>query len=412
MAITRVQNWTVVPKTGGAGSTVDNVLATVPVAGNLLQLYIGSGDSGGAISGLTITDTIGDGVSWTAMTTNPTPLGNVGSLAYVQGYYKVVGTPSGGAKTVTATISGTQALALFVAEYGDGAGSPTWAVDGAQIEAYGPAASGAPIAGSIVVTGTNTIITGFAQLESGTLAAGTNYTSQATNNVFAKYMVEDRITTSAATYPVDLSTPTDRAWGMQAIAFTATTGTPPPTVTTVSSNNATEGSAIVHTVTLSGTTSGSTNYAATLAGVTATGGGTDFTSALGSATYSNGVTFSAGNMVVPNGVSGWTVSIPTAADTLDEVNETYTLTVGGVAGTGTITDDDAAPSISASDAIQSGGTVTFNLNLSAASGQSITVRADTANGAKTAGTHFTGITNQTVTFAPGETSKTVVVTVL
>lgn len=184
-----------------------------------------------------------------------------------------------------------------------------------------------------------------------------------------------------------------------------------PTVSTVSSNSATEGSAITHTVTLSGTTSATEYYAATLVGVTATGSGTDFTSDLASATYSNGVTFSGGNMAVPSGVSSFTVTIATTSDTTDETDETYTLTVGGVSGTGTITDDDAPPSITVTDASENAMQVVFTVSLSQASGKTITVDYATANGTKTAGTDYTAAAG-TLTFNPGETSKTVTVTVL
>jgi len=153
-----------------------------------------------------------------------------------------------------------------------------------------------------------------------------------------------------------------------------TVGSSGPTVSSVSSNGATEGSAITHTVTLSSATTGTENYAATLVGVTATGGGTDFTSNLASATYSNGVTFSGGNMVVPTAVSSFTVSVPTTADTLDEDNETYTLTVGGVAGTGTTTDDDALPNFTGttSATVDPGDPVVITYTLSAVSGRTIT----------------------------------------
>lgn len=119
-----------------------------------------------------------------------------------------------------------------------------------------------------------------------------------------------------------------------------------PTVSTVSSNSATEGSSIVHTVTLSAAVTGSAaSYAITLAGGTATGGGTDYTSTLSNGMFSDSVTVSGGNISVPVGVSTFTVTVSTAGDTIDEANETYTLTIGGTAGTGTINDDDAAPTI-------------------------------------------------------------------
>ena len=186
---------------------------------------------------------------------------------------------------------------------------------------------------------------------------------------------------------------------------------PTPTVSSVTSSGVTEGGNMVFTVSLSGATSGSTNYAFSLGG-TATAG-TDYTSPLTSGMCSNGVTVSGGNFTAPAAVSSWTVTIPTTSDTTDEDNETIVLTVGGTPSTGgTITDDDAPPTVSISDATESFGTVTHTLTLSQASGKTITVQVDSANGSKTAGTHYTAIVAQTVTFNPGETEQTVTVTVL
>ncbi|WP_154183491.1 hypothetical protein [Vibrio fluvialis] len=42
----------------------------------------------------------------------------------------------------------------------------------------------------------------------------------------------------------------------------------------------------------------------------------------------------------------FTATVATIDDTIDEANETFTLTVGGVEGTATIVDNDAAPTIS------------------------------------------------------------------
>lgn len=186
---------------------------------------------------------------------------------------------------------------------------------------------------------------------------------------------------------------------------------PDPTVVSVTSSGVTEGGNMVFTVSLSGATSGSTNYAFSLGG-TATAG-SDYTSPLTSGMCNNSVVVSGGNFVAPSAVSSWTVTVPTTQDTTDEDNETIVLTVGGVASTGgTITDDDAPPTVSISDATESFGTVTHTLTLSQASGKTITVQVDSANGSKTAGTHYTAITAQTVTFNPGETEQTVTVTVL
>lgn len=196
-----------------------------------------------------------------------------------------------------------------------------------------------------------------------------------------------------------------------AASFIVRAGASGPTVTTVSSNSATEGGSIVHTVTLSAAVTGSAaSYAITLAGGTATGGGTDYTSTLSNGMFSDSVTVSGGNISVPVGVSTFTVTVSTAGDTIDEANETYTLTIGGTAGTGTINDDDAAPSISVNDVTESAGSCIFTVSLSAASGKSITVDYATANGTSTAGVDYTAASG-TLTFAAGETTKTVTVTV-
>lgn len=184
-----------------------------------------------------------------------------------------------------------------------------------------------------------------------------------------------------------------------------------PTVTSVTSSGVTEGGNMVFTVSLSGATSGSTNYAFGVTGSTATAG-TDYTSPLTSGMCSNGVTVSDGDFVAPNAVSSWTVTIPTTQDALDEDNETIVLTVGGTASTGgTITDDDAPPTVSISDATENAMQVVFTATLSQASGKSITVDYATADGTKTAGTDYTAGSG-TLTFAAGETSKTVTVNVL
>lgn len=185
---------------------------------------------------------------------------------------------------------------------------------------------------------------------------------------------------------------------------------------TVSSNpdvTVTEGSPATHTVTLSATTTVAESYPVMLAasGTYPATGGTDFTDALASATFgSSGVTYSAGNLLIPIGVLSFPVVITTTSDLLDENNETYTLTVGGVPSVCTITDDDAVPTISVNDATENAGEVIFTVSLSATSGKSITVDYATANGTSTAGVDYTAKTG-TLTFAAGETTKTVIVTV-
>ncbi len=57
-----------------------------------------------------------------------------------------------------------------------------------------------------------------------------------------------------------------------------------------------------------------------------------------------------------SGVTEFTATVATIDDTIDEANETFTLTVGGVEGTATIVDNDAAPTISSvSTAVDASG---------------------------------------------------------
>src|SRR5690606_23063191 len=111
-------------------------------------------------------------------------------------------------------------------------------------------------------------------------------------------------------------------------------------------------------------------------------------------------------------------------DTLDEDNETFfvnltnatNVTIVDGQGVGTITDNDATPSLAINNASvtegNSGSTnATFTVTLSAASGRVVTVNYTTANGTATAGQDYTAVSG-TLTFNPGTTSQTIVVPVL
>lgn len=111
-----------------------------------------------------------------------------------------------------------------------------------------------------------------------------------------------------------------------------------PTVASVSNASATEGGTLVHTVTLTSTTIASTPLTFALNDV-GTSGTSDISA---SYTFSNGVTLSGGTLSVPTGFSSFTVTVSTVNDSTAESNETYSLVIGGVTGTGTITDNDAS----------------------------------------------------------------------
>ncbi len=192
------------------------------------------------------------------------------------------------------------------------------------------------------------------------------------------------------------------------ITVTGKADAPPPSAS-VSDVTIAEGNAgttnLVFTVTLSGAATNvvTINYAT--ANVTATAGA-DYTSTTGTLTFGIGETSK-------------TISVPILGDTTDELNETFELnlsaplnaTLADSQATGTITDDDAAPTVSiAGTTVTEGdsGTVnaTLTVMLSNASSQTVTVAYTTQNGTAIAPGDYT-TTSGTLTFAAGETSKTI-----
>jgi aryl-phospho-beta-D-glucosidase BglC (GH1 family) len=146
--------------------------------------------------------------------------------------------------------------------------------------------------------------------------------------------------------------------------------------------------------------------------------GSDYTSASGTITFAPGETSK-------------TVFVTLTPDTTPEANETFTLTLsaasGGTIGSGTaagtITNDDGTspppppppPSVSVGNVSMNegngAGTATFTVSLSSASANPVTVSYATSNGTATADSDYTAKTG-TLTFAAGETSKTVTVNIL
>ncbi|EJH62416.1 cadherin domain-containing protein [Vibrio cholerae] len=150
-----------------------------------------------------------------------------------------------------------------------------------------------------------------------------------------------------------------------------------PTIDKVEVNNgdakAEEGQALTFKVTLSASSEQATSHSFNLAGVTAGEG--DFNRE--GVTFSNGVTLSTDgkSVLVPAGVTSFTVTVPTVDDSVDEADETLKLTVGGQDATGTIVDNDALPTIDKVEVnngdakAEEGQALTFKVTLSASSEQ-------------------------------------------
>ena len=128
-----------------------------------------------------------------------------------------------------------------------------------------------------------------------------------------------------------------------------------------------------------------------------------------------------GTVNVPAGTTSGTITVATTDDLEAEDDETLVLflsnlaglAAGDTAGDGLIRDNDVlVPEVSVSDAAaDEGGTLTFTVSLSAATTVPVSVGYATFNGTALAGADFTAAAG-TLTFAPGETSKTVDVAAL
>ena len=185
---------------------------------------------------------------------------------------------------------------------------------------------------------------------------------------------------------------------------------PPPTVQfeTTAENFAEDGGGLVLNVQLSSVYTQDVVVPFTLGG-TATAGA-DYTAATSPVT-------------IPAGQTSAGISIVVTDDTLDETDETIVVTLGqpnvGVLGanttnTATIVDNDAAPTVDFAPAEQSAdesvGTMTITAQLSAASGQDVTVPFS-VSGSATAGVDYS-ITASPLTIPAGQTSASITITVV
>jgi hypothetical protein len=148
----------------------------------------------------------------------------------------------------------------------------------------------------------------------------------------------------------------------------------------------------------------------------------------GTATQANDYTAIAGTPVnIPANTTTGTVLVPIVNDVIDEAAETFTVTIyqpsgatipsGDEVATVTINDNDNNSALRINDVSvnepASGATVSanFTVTLQPASERTVTVPFSLTGVSATAGSDYTA-TSGTLTFAPGETSKPVVVTVL
>ena len=118
------------------------------------------------------------------------------------------------------------------------------------------------------------------------------------------------------------------------------------------------------------------------------------------------------------------VSVAIIPNTVQQAARTFSLslsapsgaTVFRTTGTGVILDDDLIPAVSVLDGVilrptSGNATLKFNVSLSSASPNTVTVPFNTSNGSAVATVHYTSASG-TLTFTPGQLSQNVSVTIL
>ncbi|RYG97518.1 MAG: hypothetical protein EON57_13650, partial [Alphaproteobacteria bacterium] len=149
----------------------------------------------------------------------------------------------------------------------------------------------------------------------------------------------------------------------------------------------------------------------------ATANGTNASSA---ATAGSDYTAASGTLTFAPGEKSKTVGVAILSDLLNEPEETYLFklsnatnaAISDAEAVGFIVDNDATPTLSINDVAATEGNggvqtpLSFTVTLSAKSAKTITVKFATANGTAVAGPDYVAQSGA-LTFAPGETSKTV-----
>ncbi len=359
--------------TGSAWDPAETVL----VAGGLSKGYypnLKRGASGGRVEWAA---TNCHGAPYRLMVDSRTLAGSVPSLQFSAPNTNVSESAGAAVVTVTLTVSATQAVTVTYAT------------------ADGTATAGP--SGDYTAT-------------SGTLTFNPGETSQ----TFSVPIAEDTTGESDETITLTLSNPAN-----------AVLGTPSVATITIVDNDSPPGVAFSSSSASANENAGSVAVTVFLSAAYGQAVTVDYSTANGTATAgpSGDYTATSGTLTFNPGETSQTISVPIAGDTTDEPDETFTLALNNptnaVLGTpstatATIVDDDPAPDVAFSSgsvsANENAGSAAVTVVLSAVSGRTVTVAYATGGGTATAGSDYTA-TNGSLTFNPGETSKTLSISI-
>jgi hypothetical protein len=331
--------------------------------------------------------------------------------------------PANGSLATDGTDSGTGTIT-------DDEVTPTVAIADVTVGAEGAASTSQTASPALTLTGISefTLTADYATTDGTATTADGDYTAATGTASFAPGDTTETVDLAVTvagddrdefdeTITVTLSNPSaELSLGTSTATITVTDDDDPPTVSVSSETLGVEGAStteadMTFTVSLDAVSGKSITMDYATTDGTATTAGGDYSTASASLTFAAGDT-SKSVVVTANG------------DDLDEEDEAYTLDVSSIVnglnttatGTGTITDDDDPPTVSIGDALVTEGdvdtTVGVAVSLSGASGKSITVDYTTSDDtATTADGDYTADGPTTLTYAAGETLKTITLTI-
>jgi len=179
------------------------------------------------------------------------------------------------------------------------------------------------------------------------------------------------------------------------------------------------------TVTEGNSATTNANFTVTLSSASASEVTVNYATAGGTATAGTDYTSTSGILTISSGSTTGTIAVPIVGDTTVESNETFYVNLSGASGAtitdaqgvGTITNDDVAPSnlsindVTVTEGNSSTTSAIFTVTLSPSSSSTVTVDYSTGDVTATQPSDYT-LTSGTLTFAVGDTTKTISVPVI
>ena len=387
---------------------VDQVRAKVP-AGAPFEMHLPVTVTDGALAGGVTTLTVAAGAVASTPVTVYRTAGTSGAVTVDLGTPLPAPPESHWGYVLTPAASGLPVTTL-----------PVTTLPTLGVEAAAPANEGEAVAFTVTLWAVSTqdvTVDAATSVESGDTAGSNDFTAVATTltipagETTATVSIpttQDTTNEADETFTLTLSDPTNATLSTDRRATGTINDDDALPVLRVANASATEGDAAAFTVTLSPTSGRqvTVHWAAALEAADDTAASTDYTADAGTLTFTAGETRK-------------TVSIETTEDTVDENNETFTLTLSNPSNAalaggrtelyaiGTIRDNDDPPSLSVAGASAAERyDVEFTVTLSAASSKTVRVDVATSGGTATSNDDFKPL-SETLTFRPGETQKTV-----